>query len=126
MLARILGGGPMASKQPVAGGPKGSVKKPSPEAAGHPGYWAGLLTRGSGGDASLGDLTLETCRISFFDRESAEGLLLGIDHDARMIELRVAKTSELQRLSLEPMREIRFTQPVEVKNSVLKLREGGL
>jgi type II secretory ATPase GspE/PulE/Tfp pilus assembly ATPase PilB-like protein len=43
-----------------------------------------------------------------------------------MIELRVAKTSELQRLSLEPMREIRFTQPVEVKNSVLKLREGGL
>jgi type II secretory ATPase GspE/PulE/Tfp pilus assembly ATPase PilB-like protein len=107
--------------------------KPSPqaapsEAAAHPGYWAGLLTRAgvSGADASLGDLTLENCRVSFFDRDSVEGYLLGIDHEARMIELRLAQTAELQRLSLEPMREIRFTQPVEVKNSILGLREGGL
>jgi type II secretory ATPase GspE/PulE/Tfp pilus assembly ATPase PilB-like protein len=111
--------------------PRGSAgTKPSPkatpvEAAAHPGYWAGLLTR-AGADASLRDISLENCRVSFFDRDSVEGFLLGIDHEARMIELRLAQTAELQRLSLEPVREIRFTQPVEVKNSVLGLREGGL
>jgi type II secretory ATPase GspE/PulE/Tfp pilus assembly ATPase PilB-like protein len=107
-------------------GPKASaVKKSSSEAPAHPGYWAGLLTRGAG-EASLGDITLENCRVSFFDRESVEGFLLGIDHEARMIELRLAQTGELLRLSLKPVRELRFTQAVEVKNSVLGLREGGL
>jgi type II secretory ATPase GspE/PulE/Tfp pilus assembly ATPase PilB-like protein len=110
-------------------GTKGSAgTKPSAETAAHPGYWAGLLTRAgaAGGDASLGELTVENCRVAFFDRDSIEGFLLGIDHDARMIELRLSETAELQRLSLEPVREIRFTQPVEVKNSVSGLREGGL
>src|SRR5688572_24603362 len=109
-------------------GPKGSAgtKKPSPEAAAHPGYWAGLLTRAGIADASIGDIALENCRVSFFDRESIEGFLLGIDHEARMIELRLAQTAELQRLSLQPVRELRFTQPVEVKHSVHSLREGGL
>src|SRR5262245_30413899 len=118
----------MQSK-PVAGsGARVPVKKPAAEAAAHPGYWAGLLTKAgpAGAEASLGDLTLENCRLSFFDRPSVEGFLLGIDHDARMIELRLAQTAELQRLSLEPVRELRFTQPVEVKPSVHKLREGGL
>src|SRR5688572_13614811 len=107
-------------------GPKASaVKKSSSEAPAHPGYWAGLLTRGAG-EASLGDITLENCRVSFFDRESIEGFLLGIDHEARMIELRLAQTAELQRLSLKPVRELRFMQPVEMKHSVHSLREGGL
>jgi type II secretory ATPase GspE/PulE/Tfp pilus assembly ATPase PilB-like protein len=113
----------------VVGGPKGPAgKKSSPEAAAHPGYWTGLLTRSgiAGGEASLGDMTLENCRVSFFDRDSVEGFLLGIDPEARMIELRLAQTAELLRLSLAPVRELRFTQPVEVKNSVLGLRAGGL
>jgi len=99
-----------------------------PIAAVHRGLWAGLLTRvgiASTSDA-LGSAPLETCRISFFDRPHVEGFLLGIDHDARMIELQVAGTKELQRLSFEPAREVRFTLPVELKTSIRGLREGGL
>jgi type II secretory ATPase GspE/PulE/Tfp pilus assembly ATPase PilB-like protein len=118
----------MTSKAAVSSPKIPAGKKTSSEAPAHPGYWAGLLTRAglAGADASLGDLTLENCRVSFFDRDSVEGFLLGIDHDARMIELRLAQTAELQRLSLEPVRELRFTQPVVVKDSVLRLRAGGL
>ncbi len=103
------------------------VAKPAPEAP-LPGLWAGLLTRvgiGSPHDRPR-DTTLETCRMSFFDREQIEGVLLGIDHDARMIEIQVAGTKELQRLSFEPAREVRFMRPVELKSSVHGLREGGL
>jgi type II secretory ATPase GspE/PulE/Tfp pilus assembly ATPase PilB-like protein len=108
-------------------GPKASAgaKKPGDEAAAHPGYWAGLLTR-TGADASIGEIDLENCRVSFFDRPSIEGFLLGIDHETQMIELRLAQTAELQRLSLKPVRELRFTQPVEAKPSIHSLRQGGL
>jgi type II secretory ATPase GspE/PulE/Tfp pilus assembly ATPase PilB-like protein len=107
--------------------PKIPVGKPVPEVA-LPGLWAGLLTRVgifSTHDRRQGAM-LETCRMSFFDREQIEGTLLGIDHDARMIELQAAGTKELQRLSFEPAREVRFMQPVELKGSIHGLREGGL
>jgi len=88
------------SSKAMAAGPKGPAgRKSSPEAAAaHPGYWAGLLARAGTApvDASIGNLNVENCRLSFFDRESIEGLLLGIDHDARMVELRLAHTAELQ------------------------------
>jgi type II secretory ATPase GspE/PulE/Tfp pilus assembly ATPase PilB-like protein len=111
-----------------------SLKTPAndrsvPEAAAvQRGLWAGLLTRvGIGGTSGpLGDLHLEICRISFFDRGPVEGTLLGIDHDARMIEVQVIGTKELQRLSFEPAREVRFMQPVDLKHSIRGLREGGL
>jgi type II secretory ATPase GspE/PulE/Tfp pilus assembly ATPase PilB-like protein len=93
-----------------------------------PGLWAGLLTRVGivGAHDRPQGTTLETCRMSFFDREQIEGALLGIDHDARMIEIQVAGTKELQRLSFEPAREVRFMHPVELKSSIHGLREGGL
>lgn len=108
-------------KTPAAG-------KPAPAAAALPGLWAGLLTRVGifGTDDPLRGAGIETCRMSFFDREEIEGALLGIDHDARMIEIQVAGTKELQRLSFEPAREVRFMQPVELKSSIHGLREGGL
>jgi len=102
--------------------------KPAPEPTTLPGLWGGLLTRVgiSRTHDPLDGAAVETCRMSFFDREDIEGALLGIDHDARMIEIRVAGTKELQRLSFEPAREVRFMQPVELKSSIHGLREGGL
>jgi type II secretory ATPase GspE/PulE/Tfp pilus assembly ATPase PilB-like protein len=112
-------------KLKIVGG-KIPVAKPAPEVA-LPGLWAGLLTRvGIFSTQDRQGTTLETCRMSFFDRDEIEGALLGIDHDARMIDIQVAGTKELQRLSFAPAREVRFMRPVELKSSIHGLREGGL
>src|SRR4051812_42300236 len=117
MKSTSVGAGPKAPVHSKA------VAKPVVQAP-----WAGLLTRAGIGEAGgpLGGVDLEICQVSFFDREHVEGLLLGIDHDARMIELKLAGTAELQRLPLEPVREVRFMQPVELTGSVRSLRDGGL
>jgi type II secretory ATPase GspE/PulE/Tfp pilus assembly ATPase PilB-like protein len=67
-----------------------------------------------------------SCRLSFFDREAMDGTLFGIDPDARMLEIQLPATGELQRLALNCVRELRFSGPVELKSSAMELRKSGV